>query len=282
LEIDLGTNNSEIQVTIVVPIREYSSQIEITLQSVLEQVEVKFEVILILHPDFKTDFSMIENYFLLPGVRYFFQDQPGLYQAMNQGWTLAKDSLICFMGVGDFFLSKHVLLLVVTAFKPNSYCDLVWGYGPWLFLDQEFNLIYAAIEQNFKSSELLKNTTPICHQTVFMSKALIAKLNGFNTDFSVASDRDMLDRAAQISIPRIWTRPISAYLDGGFSSTHETEGHKELEYLQEIRKNVKYKRKNIFRALNYKYKSKLKDRHVVIEYFSWLPENVRSYLNESN
>jgi glycosyltransferase involved in cell wall biosynthesis len=280
MEVALRSEHSSIQVTIVVPVKEYSQDIDLTMQSILEQVGVEFQVIMILHPDFKENLYKLEKYFLSPKVKYFLQDQPGLYQAMNQGWTLAEDSFICFMGVGDFFLSSQVLPFVLNSLQGNSRYDLSWGYGPWLFLDHELNLIFPAIDQSFKSSELLKTTTPICHQTVFMSKALIAKLNGFDTSLAVASDRDLLDKAAQISVPRIWSEPITAYIDGGFSSIYQANGHKELEYLQNMRKNVRYKKRSFFGKIFFQYKSKQKEGDVSLEYFSWLPESVRSYLND--
>jgi glycosyltransferase involved in cell wall biosynthesis len=280
LELSLLSDHSSIQVTVIVPVKEYSQSMEITMQSILEQVGVDFQVILILHPNFKQDFSKLEGFCQSQRVKFFFQDQPGLYQAMNQGWLLAEESLICFMGVGDFFLSSQVFRHVVNMFRFNSPCDLIWGYGPWLFLDPELRLIFPAMNQSFKSSELLKTTTPICHQTVFMSKALIAKLNGFDTSLAVASDRDILDRAAQITVPKIWSDPFIAYIDGGFSSTNQANGHKELEYLRKLRQNSKYKKTSFFRKKFHQFKTKPRIEGMRMDYFSWLPENIREYLND--
>ena len=271
---------ASIQITIVVPVKEYSPNMDITMRSILEQVGVELQVLLILHPNFDSDFSKLEKYFFSPKVKYHVQDQPGLYEAMNQGWTLAEDSLICFMGLGDFFLSNMACLFVLKSFNVKAFHGLIWGYGPWLFLDSELNIIFSASDQSFKTSELLKTSTPICHQTVFMSKALIEKLDGFDTSFIVASDRDLLDRAAQISVPKIWSQPITAYVDGGFSSVNQAIGHKELEYLQDLRKNVRYRERGFFENLSSPYKAKQKEKKMRIKFFSWLPENILRYLND--
>jgi glycosyltransferase involved in cell wall biosynthesis len=273
-------DKSTIEVTVVVPIKEFTMNLDMTLRSILEQVQVNFEVILILHPQLKSQISNLENYLRFPNVKHFFQEQPGLYEGMNDGWIRAKDSYICFMGVGDFFLSNEVFLSVISELRSYSPKSLAWGYGPWLFLDSAGGIIFPALDQSFDTSDLLKNTTPICHQTVFMSKSLLKRLGGFDNSLRVASDRDLLDRAAQIAAPRVWSETITAYIDGGFSAINQTMGHKELERLQNLRKDVKYKKDSLFRNLGLKIPNWRRKKSKDLHHYEWLPIDILRFLND--
>jgi glycosyltransferase involved in cell wall biosynthesis len=280
MEVIRMDDKSRIEVTVVVPIKEFTMNLDMTLRSILEQVYVNFEVILILHPQLKSEISNLENYLRFPNVKHFFQEKPGLYEGMNDGWIRAKDSYICFMGVGDFFLSNEVFLSVTSELKSYSPKSLAWGYGPWLFLDSLGGIIFPALDQSFDTSDLLKNTTPICHQTVFMSKSLLQRLGGFDISLRVASDRDLLDRAAQIAAPRVWSETITAYVDGGFSAINQTIGHKELECLQNLRKDVTYKKVGLLGNLRLKLENWRWKKSECLHHYEWLPIDILRFLND--
>ena len=219
-------------ITVVIPVLKINEDLFISLRSICESHYSNFQIVLVLSRECKGNLENLREYLILPFIFYEFELEPGLYQAMNQGWRASKDSLICFLGVGDFFISPDSLDLVASYFEVNDLNFEGWGYGPWFFMDSKNNVKFAALEQNFQTSDFLSTTTPICHQTVFMTKQLLTKLDGFNTDYLVAADRDLLNRAALISSPLVWSNPTIGYVEGGFSSVHENQGHLELETLR--------------------------------------------------
>jgi glycosyltransferase involved in cell wall biosynthesis len=173
-------------ITVVIPVLKINEDLFFSLRSICESHYSNFQIVLILSKECKGNVENLREYLILPFIFYEFELEPGLYQAMNQGWRASKDSLICFLGVGDFFISPDSLDLVANYFEVNDLNSEHWGYGPWFFMDSKNNLKFAALDQNFQTSDLLSTTTPICHQTVFMTKQLLTKLDGFNTDYEVS------------------------------------------------------------------------------------------------
>ena len=219
-------------ITVVIPVLEICDELFFSLRSICQTHYSNFQVVLILSNKCKSKLHFLREYLTLPFISYAFELEPGLYQAMNQGWRASRDSLICFLGVGDFFISPDSFKLVASFFDGKNINSEHGGYGPWFFMNSKNCIKFAAIDQNFHTSDLLSTATPICHQTVFMTKHLLSKLGGFNTDYLVAADRDLINRAALICSPLVWSEPTVGYVEGGFSAINENQGHFELEVLR--------------------------------------------------
>jgi hypothetical protein len=57
-------------------------------------------------------------------------------------------------------------------------------------------------------------------------------------------------------------------------------GHKELECLQNLRKDVKYKKDSLFRNLGLKIQNWRRKKSKDLHYYEWLPIDILRFLND--
>jgi hypothetical protein len=231
----------KMQITVVLPVKNGINGLAKTLDSILGQKNVTFEVLVLMG-----------------------NSNDGTEEYIEQ-----------FANAGDYFISPNVLEI----YSQNLVNTDDWTIGSWFFLSKDNELIGSPAHQDFDIEHVPLTTTPLCHQTVFMHKKFLQELKGFNENYKVASDRDLILRAWTRKAPIKINTALVCYLAGGFSSINESIGHRELRKIQNHYKLKKIKQK-LFGG-----KSKVKQMPGLlgkgtqgdIAIFNWVDQSVKNY-----
>ena len=135
----------------------------------------------------------------------------GIYHAMNKGLTLATGEIIGFLNSDDFYATNNVLSQVASAFKNNSSLDACYA-----------DLIYTSkndISKNIRYWKSSKFTPGLfskgwCppHPTFFAKSSVYKKFGGFNLNYKIASDVELMMRFLEVNkinvlyIAELWTK----------------------------------------------------------------------------
>ena len=126
------------------------------------------------------------------------ESDKGIYHAMNKGLELASGEIIGFLNSDDFYATNSVLSQVVRTFKNNPSIDACYA-----------DLIYTArhdVNKNIRYWKSSKFTQGLfskgwCppHPTFFARSSVYKKFGGFNLDYSIASDVELMMRFLEIN-----------------------------------------------------------------------------------
>lgn len=133
----------------------------------------------------------------------------GIYDAMNKGLALATGEVVGFLNSDDFYPAPDVISRVASAFAADPTLDAV--YGDLCYVKQ---FETDAVVRYWRSSEyqpgLFMHGWVPPHPTVFVRKKVYDRLGGFNLDYRLASDWDLLARLIEVN--RIRTRYLPGVL----------------------------------------------------------------------
>lgn len=140
--------------------------------------------------------------------RYISEPDKGIYDAFNKGWQTAKGEWILYLGADDFLF-------------PNGLAELMKHAG-------EADVIYGDCELRFERTKRIRGNLPLscirhrlpaCHQSFAMKRSAIEKLGGFNLEYKVYGDFDLIQRAYMAGFTFKETKAvISSFSVGGVSS----------------------------------------------------------------
>lgn len=135
----------------------------------------------------------------------------GIYDAMNKGIKIAKGDVIGFLNSDDFYANENVLLQVSKIFEDNPSLDAC--YSDLVYIDKK-NI--SQIVRYWKSDKFIpglfsKGWSPP-HPTFFVRRSIYNRLGGFDINYSIASDVDLMMRFLEnhkiksIYIPEVWIK----------------------------------------------------------------------------
>lgn len=140
--------------------------------------------------------------------RYISEPDKGIYDAFNKGWRMAKGEWILYLGADDFLF-------------PDGLAELMKHAG-------EADVIYGDCELRFERTKRIRGNLPLscirhrlpaCHQSFVMRRSVIEKLGGFNLEYKVYGDFDLIQRAYMAGFTFKETKAvISSFSVGGVSS----------------------------------------------------------------
>jgi len=166
-------------------------------------------------------------------------DGLGVYPAMNQAinWC-AKEDWIWFLNAGDTFADKDSYSTVVSVI-PRTTKNWVYG-GHFLASDSGSIISEMPAPKQFKSSNQLFSRKYISHQSVIFKAQFLQRLNGFNTQYKIAADWDLMARASQICNGDRIPETLSIFYLGGLSTYSRQKGNQELLKIRSIQLSKKY------------------------------------------
>lgn len=154
--------------------------LERTIASVLEQVEVDYELIVIDGGSNDGSVSVIEKY--QEHISYWVSEpDSGVYHAMNKAIAKATREFVYFLNSGDKLYAPDVLAKVTKA------------------IHTEKDIYYGNIVQDYPGKEIIR-TTPetltfeffhrrtIPHQASFIRKSLFDRFGGYNEKLRIVAD----------------------------------------------------------------------------------------------
>jgi glycosyltransferase involved in cell wall biosynthesis len=134
----------------------------------------------------------------------------GIYDAMNKGFSLSTGDVVGFLNSDDFYATNSVISEIAKAFEDP---DVMACYADLVYVDQKTAL---KTIRNWRSSthrtgQFAKSWVPP-HPTFYVRRSLFLNIGGFDTRFSLAADYLFMLRALEIEcvksiyIPQVWVK----------------------------------------------------------------------------
>lgn len=121
----------------------------------------------------------------------------GVYDAFNKGWKLAKGEIIAFLNADDFYTNSEVVEKMVEMLEKKS------AGAVWADLDYVNRLNPEKIIRHWKSSDykmgnFFRGWAP-AHPTFFARRELYEKFGGFDEQFKIAADYELMLRFLDVN-----------------------------------------------------------------------------------
>lgn len=116
----------------------------------------------------------------------------GIYDAMNKGIELATGDIIGTLNSDDIYNSADVISRIVKAFTNQNF-DILYGDLYYVKKHNINNIVRKWSSNNFTEGSFRKGWHPP-HPTFFVKKEVYNKYGGFNLDFKLAADFELMLR----------------------------------------------------------------------------------------
>jgi hypothetical protein len=165
--------------------------------------------------------------------RVVIDEHHGVYAAMNQAITISKgDDWLWFLNAGDELASTNTYQLVNHFTQSTS---KLWIYGGH-YLGSESGDILGQMKtpQKFQASNQLFAKKYVCHQSSIFQAKFLKNLGGFDLNFKIAADYDLMVRASKLDPGLPIHEPISVFYLGGISTKARQKANFELLQLRRM------------------------------------------------
>lgn len=161
-----------------------------TYKSVLSQTYRNWELLLVIAPSEDGTCALGENLANSdPRIKTFHQVGLGIYSAMNQGLTKATGDFVWFLNSGDEFYDEATLERAVEQIQLLDADLLIGGYS---ILGDDDSKEYIKSSKRLSIFEFAFNRRGGCHQAMLFHRKKVLDSGGFNLDFELASDFDLV------------------------------------------------------------------------------------------
>ncbi len=194
-----------------------------TIESVREQTFSDWKLLLVIAESTDSTLEIAKKYQAIDSrIVVVFQEDRGIYQAMNLGMQNSKASYVWFLNSGDCYSDKEVLRDNIAEIVLLNAGFVIGGYK---VKDQMRSNVQHA--HKLKKNHFAFNRKGGCHQAILFDRQKIIDFNNYNTEFKIASDFDLclkiLEKYDCFSINR-----LNCIIDGnGFSDSNLFLLHKE-------------------------------------------------------
>ncbi len=120
----------------------------------------------------------------------------GLYHAMNKGLRLASGEAIGFLNSDDFYASSGTLARVASVFA-NSSVDGCYGDLCYVKRDHPEVIVRYWRSSPFRPGLFRQGWCPP-HPTLYLRRSLYERYGGFNLDFQIAADMELMARFLEV------------------------------------------------------------------------------------
>lgn len=161
--------------------------IEQTILSVLNQTYKNIEYIIIDGKSTDRTVDIIKRYD--DRISYWVSEKDeGIYNAMNKGIRISNGVLIGIVNADDFYEANAVEIMVSEYIKKGTDANDYIYYGMLRIWKQGLEFCVRQYHHNFVTE------TAIQHPTCFVPKVLYDKLGGYDEQYKVCADFDLLNR----------------------------------------------------------------------------------------
>lgn len=198
----------------------YNSEknIERCIKSIINQLNDDIEYLLIDGKSTDKTVSIIKKYEKNnPNIRYISEKDNGIYDAMNKGIKYSNGEWIIYINSDDYLVKDS--LKKVMPYLENNF-DCVYGNNYQLY-EHNNEYFYKILEAD-NDLDKLNIGMIACHQSILMRRKKMQELGGFNTNYKIAADWDMMLRMKNSNcLFKKINFPISVFSVGGISSTQK-------------------------------------------------------------
>jgi len=179
------------KVSIITVCFNSAATIESTIQSVLMQDYKDIEYILVDGKSSDDTRSIIQKY--KSGISKFVSEKDnGMYFALNKGIALTTGEIIGFLHADDFYPDEKIISGVVKEFRASN-AKCVYGDLQYVDRNNAQRVIRNWKSKPFAKKLFLSGWMPP-HPTFFAKRECYATLSGFNTQFSISADYELMLR----------------------------------------------------------------------------------------
>jgi glycosyltransferase involved in cell wall biosynthesis len=164
-------------------------------------------------------------------TKYILEPDSGIYNAMNKAWKIADpESFVHFLNARDEFADSNSLHEAANALQGRT--RVKWGCTTHEEIQQNGEGWVCKLVSPPSIANQLYAFGYRSHQSVVMKAKFISQLGGFNENFEVAADWDLIIRAMQINYPVVWKYPLGRFELGGYSKDRIVKAHNELKIIR--------------------------------------------------
>jgi glycosyltransferase involved in cell wall biosynthesis len=202
--------------TVITPVYNSVDFIERTIESVLSQLNVNVEYIIIDGGSSDGTVDIISRY--NKQVNLFISEKDnGLYDAINKGIKYASSNRIVVLNSGDYYIDQLSLSKLVYTSIENADKCIVFGLMRVQDEDGSNPVIYGDISQG---KFFFYRGCDVPHPTTLVPKKLYDLFGLYSLDYNIMSDYDLLLRMHMHNVNFINTNSlIIVFQRGGISST---------------------------------------------------------------
>lgn len=181
------------KVSIITATNNSEKTIEDCIKSLIGQVYMNIEFIIIDNNSTDSTLKIIERYKLKnKSIKLISESDNGLYDALNKGVSYASGDIIGFLHSDDLYFDCSSIFDVVSFFRDNK-SDGV--YGDLQYVNKEnTDKVVRLWKSRVYHPKLLKMGWMPAHPTLFLKKHVYEKHGGFETSYKISADYDFMLR----------------------------------------------------------------------------------------
>ena len=152
------------------------------------------------------------------GLRYVSQEDTGIYDAMNQGLSLATGEIVGFLNADDFFAERTVVSRIARLFEQSG-SDIVYGDVDMVDPRETSRITRKWRSGRYKQGIFMKGWQPP-HPAFYVRRRILLEVGGFDTQYSIAADYALMLNLVELKRcrteydPFVWVK----MRDGGRSN----------------------------------------------------------------
>jgi glycosyltransferase involved in cell wall biosynthesis len=184
-------------VSIVTIVKNHSNGLTRTLESVKQQEFLDWEMLIVIGQSID-DTHEIGHLMAMadPRIRIVNQDGTGIYAAMNLGLNNLESRFTWFLNAGDQFFSPLSLGQGVDAIRLSKVGLVVGGYK---VANESRSKVHIFREKELRVFQFSFNRHGGCHQAMIFDTSAVKSIGGFDLQYDLASDFDLVLRIIKIS-----------------------------------------------------------------------------------
>jgi len=200
--------------SVVTAVYNGAAHLEQTIQSVLQQSYGSIEYIVIDGGSTDGTLDILRQY--EQHIHYWkSESDQGVYDAMNQGITLARGEVIGLLNADDFYYRETVKTVMEK--HQNNVAGIYYGNVCHIQEMQDRSLIRTGIP----NLDGMQETMTIIHPACFVTKATYTKIGTYDTSYRIAADYDFLLRGLRGGIQYHYIdQQLTGYRGGGLSAAN--------------------------------------------------------------
>lgn len=222
------------------------------IQSVHQQSYGNIEHIIIDGASTDGTLEFLAEYEKLGWLKVYSEKDSGLYDAMNKGLSRAKGKYIGYLNSDDFY---HDIYGVEKTVETLEKLSLDYSYSDVKILNED-NSIYNWIA-DIRNILYARN---YCHQSLFVRRDIMNRLNGFDISYKVSSDSDIMIRLFKNKYKNSKTDYcFVTYRGGGISAQHWETSRQDhsRSFFTHLGRKYKLTRKDCYLLWQYRFLDEL-------------------------
>jgi glycosyltransferase len=180
-----------VKVSIITVCLNSAETIEDTIQSVLSQDHKDIEYIVVDGGSTDGTIEVVNNY-KDKISKFTSEPDEGIYDAMNKGISACTGEVIGFLNADDFYADENVLGRVVEAIQPTD-IDCCYGDLEYVANKKPRKTVRRWKSQSYEKGLFEKGWHPP-HPTFFVKKHIFDKYGGFDLDYKISADYELMLR----------------------------------------------------------------------------------------